>query len=67
MSVFAAQLTSDLLARIHSWFCWMNVRVIPREKLRCLLQLPAAQRKIIREVILTFAKANGVAEVHTQK
>jgi hypothetical protein len=38
-----------------------------RETFDAFLQLPAAQRKIIREVILTFAKANGVAEVHAQK
>jgi hypothetical protein len=38
-----------------------------RETFDAFLQLPAAQRKIIREVILTFAKANGVAEGHAQK
>ena len=31
-----------------------------RETFNAFLQLPAAQRKIIREVILTFAKANSV-------
>lgn len=39
---------------------------IERETFDAFLQLPAAQRKIIREVTLTFAKANGVAEVHAK-
>jgi transcriptional regulator with XRE-family HTH domain len=33
---------------------------LERETFDAFLQLPAAQRKIIREVILTFAKANAV-------
>lgn len=37
-----------------------GVGYLERETFDAFLQLPAAQRKIIREVILTFAKANGV-------
>jgi hypothetical protein len=33
---------------------------VERETFDAFLQLPAAQRKIVREVILTFAKANSV-------
>jgi transcriptional regulator with XRE-family HTH domain len=40
---------------------------IERETFDAFLQLPAAQRKIIREVILTFAKANGVPDAPTKK
>lgn len=40
---------------------------VERETFDAFLQLPAAQRKIIREVILTFAKANGVEDAPTKK
>jgi transcriptional regulator with XRE-family HTH domain len=36
-----------------------GVNYLERETFAAFLQLPAAQRKIIREVILTFAKANA--------
>ena len=36
-----------------------GVNYLERETFDAFLQLPAAQRKIIREVILTFAKANA--------
>jgi transcriptional regulator with XRE-family HTH domain len=36
-----------------------GVGYLERETFDAFLQLPAAQRKIIREVILTFAKANA--------
>jgi len=38
-----------------------------RETFDAFLQLPTAQRKIIREVILTFAKANGVEDKPAKK
>lgn len=37
-----------------------GVGYLERETFDAFLQLPPAQRKIIREVILTFAKANAV-------
>lgn len=40
-----------------------GVGYVERETFDAFLQLPAAQRKIIREVILTFAKANAVPVV----
>jgi hypothetical protein len=40
---------------------------VERETFDAFLQLPAPQRKIIREVILTFAKANGAAVAFTKK
>jgi hypothetical protein len=40
---------------------------IERETFYGFLQLPAAQRKIIREVILTFAKANGLQDAPVKK
>ena len=40
---------------------------LERETFDVFLQLPAAQRKIIREVILTFAKANGVQDAPAKK
>jgi hypothetical protein len=40
---------------------------VERETFDTFLQLPAAQRKIIREVILTFAKANGVPDTTAKK
>ena len=40
---------------------------LERETFDAFLQLPAAQRKIIREVILTFAKANAVEDGATTK
>ncbi len=36
-----------------------GVNYLERETFDAFLQLPAAQRKIVREVILTFAKANA--------
>ncbi len=36
-----------------------GVGYLERETFDVFLQLPAPQRKLIREVILTFAKANG--------
>lgn len=36
-----------------------GVGYLERETFDAFLQLPAAQRKIIREIILTFAKANA--------
>jgi transcriptional regulator with XRE-family HTH domain len=44
-----------------------GVSHVERETFDAFLQLPAAQRKIIREVILTFAKANGVQDAQTKK
>ena len=40
---------------------------LERETFDAFLQLPATQRKIIREVILTFAKANGVQDAPAKK
>jgi hypothetical protein len=40
---------------------------VERETFDAFLQLPAAQRKIIREVILTFAKANGLQDAPVKK
>lgn len=40
---------------------------LERETFDAFLQLPAAQRKIIREVILTFAKANGLQDAPAKK
>ncbi len=40
---------------------------VERETFDTFLQLPAAQRKIIREVILTFAKANGLQDAPVKK
>jgi len=40
---------------------------VERETFDAFLQLPAAQRKIIREVILTFAKANGLEDAPAKK
>lgn len=40
---------------------------VERETFDAFLQLPAAQRKIIREVILTFAIANGVQDAPLKK
>lgn len=40
---------------------------VERETFDAFLKLPAAQRKIIREVILTFAKANEVEVISTNK
>lgn len=39
-----------------------GVGYLERETFDAFLQLPAAQRKIIREIILTFAKANAADE-----
>jgi len=44
-----------------------GVGYLERETFDAFLQLPAAQRKIIREVILTFAKANGVPDAPAKK
>ncbi len=44
-----------------------GVGYVERETFDAFLQLPAAQRKIIREVILTFAKANGVQDAPAKK
>lgn len=44
-----------------------GVSHVERETFDAFLQLPAAQRKIIREVILTFAKANGVPDAPAKK
>ena len=44
-----------------------GVGYVERETFDAFLQLPAAQRKIIREVILTFAKANGVQDAPNKK
>lgn len=44
-----------------------GVGYVERETFDAFLQLPAAQRKIIREVILTFAKANGVKDAPAKK
>lgn len=38
-----------------------GVGYLERETFDAFLKLPAPQRKVIREVILTFAKAHGVA------
>jgi transcriptional regulator with XRE-family HTH domain len=40
---------------------------VERETFDAFLQLPVAQRKIIREVILTFAKANGLQDAPAKK
>ncbi len=45
--------------RNHRWE--MGVGYLERDTFDAFLQLPAAQRKIIREVIMTFAKANAVS------
>lgn len=39
---------------------------LKRETFDAFLKLPAPQRKIIREVILTFAKAHGTADGGTR-
>lgn len=44
-----------------------GVGYVERETFDTFLQLPAAQRKIIREVILTFAKANAIEVASTKK
>ena len=44
-----------------------GVGYVERETFDTFLQLPATQRKIIREVILTFAKANGVQDAPAKK
>ena len=44
-----------------------GVGYVERETFDAFLQRPAAQRKIIREVILTFAKANGVSDTPAKK
>lgn len=44
-----------------------GVGYLERETFDAFLQLPATQRKIIREVILTFAKANGVQDAPAKK
>lgn len=44
-----------------------GVSHVERETFDAFLQLPAAQRKIIREVILTFAKANGLEDKSAKK
>jgi transcriptional regulator with XRE-family HTH domain len=44
-----------------------GVTYLERETFDAFLQLPAAQRKIIREVIFTFAKANGVEVAPAKK
>jgi len=38
---------------------WEGVDAVEREAFDAFLQLPAPQRKIVREVILTFAQAHG--------
>jgi hypothetical protein len=43
------------------------VSYLERETFDAFLQLPAAQRKIIREVILTFSKANDVQDSNAKK
>lgn len=40
---------------------------LEREVFETFLSLPASQRKIVREVILTFAKAQTVAELDKKK
>lgn len=44
-----------------------GVSHVERETFDAFLQLPAPQRKIIREVIFTFAKANGVEVAPAKK
>ena len=44
-----------------------GVGYLERETFDAFLQLPAAQRKIIREVILTFAKANAGDEASSSQ
>ena len=44
-----------------------GVGYLERETFDAFLQLPAPQRKLIREVILTFAKVHGEAEAPTNQ
>jgi hypothetical protein len=44
-----------------------GVNYVEREAFDAFLQLPAAQRKVIREVIQAFAKANTVDGASTKK
>ena len=44
-----------------------GVGYLERETFDAFLQLPAAQRKLIREVILTFAKANAADKAVSKK
>lgn len=52
---FGEGIRKDLKARRQTWEDGVNY--LERETFEAFLKLPAPQRKIIREVILTFAKA----------
>ena len=54
---FGAEIRQSIDQRNQRWD--EGVGFLERETFDAFLQLPAAQRKIIREVILTFAKANA--------
>ena len=44
-----------------------GIGYLERETFDAFLQLPVPQRKLIREVILTFAKANGLEDAPAKK
>ena len=55
---FGEQVLTSVRMRRQRWD--EGVGYLERETFDAFLQLPAPQRKLIREVILTFAKANGL-------
>lgn len=55
---FGEQVLTSVRMRRQRWD--EGVGYLERETFDAFLQLPAPQRKMIREVILTFAKANGL-------
>ena len=56
---FGDAVRTSLLARRQRWED--GIGYLERETFDAFLQLPAAQRKLIREVILTFAKVHVAA------
>jgi transcriptional regulator with XRE-family HTH domain len=61
---FGTEVRQSIDQRNQRWDA--GVGHLERETFDAFLQLPAAQRKVIREVILTFAKAN-VADAADKK
>lgn len=58
LSLYTKSCTPSLSVQQHQKRWDEGVNYLERETFDAFLQLPADQRKIIREVILTFAKAN---------
>lgn len=62
---FGDHVQAHLLAEQRNWD--IGAGYVERETFNAFLKLPAPQRKIIREVILAFAKVHGEADAQPGK